>query len=409
MKVLHLSAGSLSGGASRGAYWLHRALCELGIDSLFLTNSKEKIKDTSVISIVETPVNKFKSIFLPKIGSLPKLIYRSRKSWIFNAGLDGFDFTQNPAYKRADIIHLHWVNGLVAMRLLQKVKKPIVWTMRDMWPLTGGCHYSLDCNRYESGCGHCPQLGSSYKFDLSHFVVKNKSLSLPKAMRIVGISNWLTDCAVRSTVFKGYQVQTIGNNIDTRDFFPVDTNLARDILGLPRNKKIILIGAQSISDFYKGFDILILALDAIRHENYQIVLFGDSPKSVQASISRPVLNLGFIPDLASLRMTYSAADVFIAPSRMDAFGKTIAESMACGTPVVCFDATGPADIVSHRMTGYRAKPFDPLSLAEGVDWVLNLNSYEASKLRISARDRVVEYFDSRVIANQYIHLYEEML
>ncbi len=161
MNVLHLVAGELDGGAARGAYWLHRALLELGVDSTILTNAKDTLGDESVISLTQSSLGKLKFAVLHRIGLLPIKAYRNRESLTFNTGLDGIDVTRHPAYESADLVHLHWVNGLVSMRSLRRVKKPLVWTMRDMWPFTGGCHYSMGCDRFRSGCGHCPQLGST--------------------------------------------------------------------------------------------------------------------------------------------------------------------------------------------------------------------------------------------------------
>ena len=118
-------------------------------------------------------------------------------------------------------------------------------------------------------------------------------------------------------------------------------------------------------------------------------------------------SLGFLHDIVSLRLAYSASDVFVAPSLMDAFGKTLAESMSCGTPVVCFDATGPKDIVDNKVNGYLATPFDTTDLANGIEWVLNAPNYD--ELCQNAREKVVREFDSRVVANKYIRLYEEIL
>jgi glycosyltransferase involved in cell wall biosynthesis len=409
MKVLHLVAGSLSGGAARGAYWLHSGLRELGIDSIMLNNSRDNLGDESVISLAETMTHKVKFLLLPQLGGLPKLFYRKRKAFIFNTGFEGVDFTRHPAYELADIVHLHWINGLVAMRTLKKVKKPIVWTMRDMWPLTGGCHYAMDCERFELGCGKCPQLASQKTWDLSAAVVANKRSSLPKHMHIVGISNWLSDCAKRSLIFNDFNVQTITNNINTNDFFPIDTKAARSLLNLPQDKKIILIGARSVNDFYKGIDLFIEAMQYVRCEHAHIVLFGKLAPSILEKLPYPVTSLGFLSDTISLRLAYSSADVFVAPSRMEAFGKTLAESMSCATPVVCFDATGPADIVKHLVTGYKAKPFNTADLAKGIDLILMQNGEQKEYMRLASRRRAINKFDTSVVAREYISLYEEML
>jgi glycosyltransferase involved in cell wall biosynthesis len=104
---------------------------------------------------------------------------------------------------------------------------------------------------------------------------------------------------------------------------------------------------------------------------------------------------------------YSSADVFVAPSLIDAFGKTLVESMACGTPVVCFDATGPSEIIDHQLTGYKASPYVSSELAEGVEWLLgNENSYQV--VVFNARQKVLQSFDVPVIARQYAELYNSI-
>lgn len=409
INVLHLASGELTGGAARGAYWLHQGMLEIGIKSFFLNTGRQASCDKTLESLVSTDLKKIISSISSRVGQLPKILYPSRKSWVFNTGFDGIDFTQHPFYKQADVLHLHWVNGLVAMHTLRKVKKPIVWTMRDMWPLTGGCHYSMDCNRYTSGCGKCPQLGSNREWDLSSVVVANKRFSLPKDVRIVGISNWLSNCAKRSWALKDFQIQTISNNINTSDFVPLDPMLARDVLMLPRDKKIVLIGAQSVSDFYKGFDLFQAALAEVKRKDLYIVFFGHASHQNNSIPTHPNRSLGFLSDSVSLRLAYSAADLFISPSRMEAFGKTLVESMACGTPVVCFDATGPADIVEHRVTGYKAKPFEASDLTRGIEWVLSQNEHCIEKMRVASRDRAVTLFDSKVIATEYSKLYGKLI
>jgi glycosyltransferase involved in cell wall biosynthesis len=383
----------------------------LGFDSFLLNNGAEKTKENAVDSLTKTSADKLKLMLLPRLGGLPKYLYPQRKRWIFNTGFEGVDFTRHPAYKEADILHLHWINGLVAMRSLRKVTKPIVWTMRDMWPFTGGCHVgaALKCNRYEVGCGNCPQLNSKYKWDVSAAVVKNKQSSLPVDMRVVGISNWLSDCARKSVIFRDFKISTISNNIDTKEFSPIDSSVARQILKLPQNKKIVLVGAMSMDDEHKGFDLFLEAMSFLRHEDVHVVVFGLMSSEAQTRLIKPSTFLGFIADSVTLKLAYSAADVFVAPSLVDAFGKTLAESLSCGTPVVSFDATGPADIVDHRVTGYKAQPFESLDLAFGIDWVLSLCASDKARMSLASRQRAIDRFDIKVIASQYIQLYKEIM
>lgn len=409
LKVLHLVAGELSGGAARGAYWLHQAQRVAGIDSILMTSARNDLGDSSVISLARSSWQKLKFMLLPRLGGLLKLIYKDRKNLIFSTGFEGTDFTKHPAYKSADIVHLHWINGLVSMRTLRKVDKPIVWTMRDMWPLTGGCHYAMACEKYRTGCGSCPQLDSQFKYDLSRLVVANKRKSLNKGMRLVGISEWLSSCAKDSYVFSGFKIDTIFNNIDINQFFPVNRASAREILGLPSNKKIVLIGAASIKDFYKGYDLFVESIKSLDLSDIHIAIFGNTNTQDLLKLGIQCTCFGYLADLVSLRLAYAAADVFVAPSRMEAFGKTLVEAMACGTPVVCFDATGPKDIVMHHVTGYKAQPFDPADLAAGIKWVVDQPQDKYVQLCQQARQRAMDVFGSHVAVEQYKRLYFDLL
>ena len=408
MNILHIVAGPLHEGAARGAYWLHLGLRHHGIKSQIMTDSRDNLGDTNVLSISSTKKLYFQSLLRSQIDNLPTVLYRNREKIIFSTGIFGFDFTKTKEYEEADIIHLHWINGgFVNIKHLSKVNKPIVWTMRDMWPITGGCHYSMGCEKYKTGCGKCNQLNSSFKYDLSSIVVKRKHKYIPKNTEIVGISNWLSEKAKDSYLFRDFKIRTIHNCINTTEFAPIDKEIAREILGLSTDKKIILAGAQSITDFYKGFDKYIEAISLLDKKQYYLCFFGRLDRKYIDQLEFEYMNFGFLFDTVSLRLLYSAADVFVAPSLMDAFGKTLAESMACGTPVVCFNATGPKDIVDHKINGYKAVPFDSTDLSNGIIWVLNSPNYQS--LSLNAREKVLRCFDSKVVARQYIELYQSVM
>lgn len=406
MKILHIVSGSFSGGAARGAYWLHQGLLEHGIDSKVFTSSKETYGDKTVISITADKKGKLAAIIRDQADSGLQWLYRRRQRVIFSTGLLGYDFTRTEAYRQTDIVHLHWIcEGMVNMHHLAKIKKPMVWTMRDMWPMTGGCHYAMECKRYTVGCGKCRQLGSFRQRDLSRLVYWRKKRYLPRNMKLVGISHWLSDRARQSALFQDFDVRTIHNNVNTQEFFPIEKSVARQILGISADNPIVLAGAQNMEEFYKGFDAFVQAEQALDSE-VMLLFVGKLDQSVTESLSHDFISLGFLHDTVSLRLAYSAADVFVAPSRMDAFGKTLVEAMACGTPVVCFDATGPKDIVDHKKNGYKALPFAAEDLAKGIDWVLT--EADPKLLAKNAREKAVACFDSKVVAAQYISLYESI-
>ncbi|MCI5196633.1 MAG: glycosyltransferase [Candidatus Electrothrix sp. AW5] len=411
MKILHIVSGELNGGAARGAYWLHLGLKQLGVDSKVLTNSFDTLGDNDVVSIADSTAAKVKVKINSHLDSFPTKLYRNRKRIIFSTGFVGRNFLKSDIFKWADIIHLHWINaGFIDIKYLSRINKPIVWTMRDMWPMTGGCHVAeaLHCDKYKTGCGGCPQLGSHYSFDLSKIVIDRKKKYLPKTTKLVGISPWLSECAQQSKLFHDFDIQTISNNIDCSQFFPVEKAIARNILGIRQDVKVVLAGATSLDLFYKGFDKLLAALNFLSEGDIHLVFFGNLSKDALATINHSFTSLGYLHDTISLRIAYSAADVFVAPSLMDAFGKTLAEAMSCGTPTVCFDATGPRDIVDNKRNGFRAKPFDPKDLAYGIQWVLE-DEERYKKLSENARMKVEKHFDLPVIARQYKELYASIL
>lgn len=402
-------AGSLHSGAGRGACWLHRGLKNIGVESKLLTDSSDTLGDNDVATIAVSLKNKVKAKISTQLDSMPTKLYRNRKKSNFSTGFWGKGFYKSELIDWADIIHLHWINGgFINIKYLSKIQKPLIWTMRDMWPMTGGCHYSMGCENYTSGCGRCPQLGSARQRDLSRIVYWRKKRYLPRNMKVVGISHWLSDCAKYSSLFKNFDIRTISNNIDCTEFFPIDKKISRNILNIPEDKKVILIGAINIENVYKGLDKFLDSLNYISKENLYIVSFGKiSQNNFFKDIGISYTALGYLHDIISLRLAYSGADVFVAPSLMDSFGKTLAESMACGTPVVCFDATGPMDIVDHKENGYRAIPFDPKDLAKGIEWVLD-DKLRYRSLVKNARLKVEKEFDIHVIAQKYKELYFEM-
>ena len=409
MKVLHIVGGGLRGGAARGAYWLHQGLRKIGINSSLLIQRSD-VANGNMISLTNNKTGRLKQIILSTLDQTPVWFYKNSNRVLYSTGIFGFNITKTREYEESDIIHLHWINnGMLSISQIGKMQKPVVWTMRDMWPMTGGCHYAIDCSRYETGCGYCSQLNSQRKYDLSYFLLKKKKTSFSKNMKMVGISNWIRDCAKRSMLFKDFDIRTISNNVNTNHFSPIKKSFARDVLNLPNNKQIILAGAQNLKDFYKGFDKYLEAIQNLKHNsNLFLLFFGNLDENIIKQSGFEYKSLGFLHDIVSLRLAYSASDIFVVPSLMDAFGKTIAESMSCGTPVACFDATGPKDIVDHKINGYLAKAFDISDLAAGVVWVLS-DENRHRELCIKAREKAVACFDVEKVAGQYADLYDSIV
>ena len=169
------------------------------------------------------------------------------------------------------MINLHWINGgYLKIGTIAKFKKPIVWTLHDMWAFTGGCHYNVDCTNYTTSCGNCPQLHSHKETDLSRWIWKRKARAWQNLnLTIVTPSHWLAKCAASSSLLKNVRIEVIPNGLDTKQYKPIEKSLARSILGLPEDKQLILFGAMSAtSDPRKGFNFLQSALQNLSQSGW---------------------------------------------------------------------------------------------------------------------------------------------
>ena len=408
MKVLHVTA-NISAGAGNGVLLLHQALLNKGIDSSILCLTGEQDIENNIHVITNSVSRKIRQKIYTKAEQMDVLKYKHRSKELFSTGFYGFDLSKFEVYKKADIINFHWINhSMISLKYLSRIDKPLVWTFRDMWPLTGGCHHSFDCTRYSEDCGICPHLESKNKKDLSTKVLElKKTVYSEKTFEVVTISSWLRECAKRGAATKSLNSTVIHNGINIEQFVMLDKTSAKKQLSLPLNKKNILIGATDPFSKYKGWNKFAEALSFLKDkEEYIFTFFGNIDEEVVDKLGITYKSFGYINDIDTISSIYSAADLFLAPSVAEAFGKTLVEAMACGTPVVCFDGGGPKDIVVHMETGYKAEPFKPSSLAEGIEWVFSNGGEFGSK----CRERVVKNFDiNGSLVDKYINLYDNIL
>jgi glycosyltransferase involved in cell wall biosynthesis len=407
MNVLHVVAGDLSGGAARGALWLHQGLLKKKVNSNILTNSKDNLNSKRIYSLSKNFFLRLKLSLLARSAEIPKLIYFKRYKSIFSSGFDGIDITKHQFYKNADIINFHWINGLVNVNAMKNISKPVVWTLRDMWPMTGGCHHIfVNCKNFQKECGFCPHLNSNKSKDLSNKIFQNKIKNYPiENLTVVGVSKWISENAKSSKIFENIPILTISNNVNKKIFFPLSKIKIRKKYNLPLKSKIIVVGAQDLTDYYKGFDLFLKSLNKIKTKNIHILTFG---KLITKDLNKyKYTNLGYIENNLTMREIYSLADVYVSPSRIESFGKCVAEAMACGTPSVAFGKTGSEDIITHKIDGYIASYLDPSDLANGIDWILGYR--DKKKISHNSIDKINRNFSIEKISSKYKKLYESIL
>lgn len=411
MNALLLS-WSLEGGAGGAAYRLHQGLRRIGVNSQVLVDKKTD-DDNTVMPLAETRIARGMRLLRPKLNDLPLKLYPSRIGLFFSAQWPPDFLLPKVAQLHPDVINLHWVlNGFVRIESLRRFDEPVVWTLHDMWPFTGGCVHGLDCDRYTSRCGACPQLQSEKDWDLSRWVWRRKARAWKGLnLTLVTPSNWLADCARASSLFMDQRVEVIPHGLDTETYKPIDQRLARQLLNLPIGKKIILFGAWMLS-YWKGFHLLQEAiLDLSKsgwRDDLELALFGFSRPETPVDLGFKSHYLGRFHDDLSLALVYSAADVMVVPSLVESFGLTACESLACGTPVVAFNSSGLKDIIDHQRNGYLARPFDAKDLAEGIVWVLDDNERH-QRLSQCAREKAEREFSLELQAQRYLALFNEVV
>ena len=409
MKVLIVNTYDNQGGAARAAFRLHEGLLRIGVDSNMLVQYKAT-RNSQVFSLYTKHTNFISTVRLG-VNQLPLRIYQRDTYSPFSLAWVPFSQIHKKIKEiNPDIVHLHWVaGGMFGLQELLKINKPIVWTLHDMWPFTGGCHYDKECRKFEVTCHACPILNSKKTFDLSmkNFQQKYRIYNKLNSLTIVGPSNWMSSCARKSSLLKNKNIHTIPNPIDTEVFKPMDLKESRGLLNLDFDKKIILFGADSVSDPLKGMDRLINSLKHIKTKNVEILIFGRASTEDYNFLDYPVHNLGRLDDENFLRVAYATADVTILPSLQENLSNVVIESLSCGTPVVAFDIGGNSDMIDHKHNGYLADFSCDLDLSLGIDYVLSNNQNKI--LNKNSRKKVMDFFETDKVSNLYKALYDELL
>lgn len=413
MKV-HMFSGDKFGGAGRAAHRMHHALnkytdinCELTVPSIL--NAGHGIQQ-----LENRTKERVLSTIRPGLDRLPLKLLRDPENtlrspaWLSAVSADEINAGD------ADIIHLHWTcAGFLSIKQIGRIKKPIVWSMHDMWAFCGAEHLASDSSsaRWRNAYGSTGRPETERGFDVDKWAWHLKRKAWKNPMQITTPSCWLTNCVANSSLMKSWDVTTIPNTLDTELYKPQNKLFAREVFRLPADKKLILFGAfMGTALHHKGWDLLHAALQSLSAElqNAEVVIFGQHKPERPPELHMKAHWMGHIFDDTSLAMLYSAADVTVVPSRIESFGQTASESMACGCPVVAFDTTGLKDVVIHMKTGYLAKAFDPIDLADGIRLLVDDESLHKT-LAKNSRERAVNLWSMQTVAPQLQNLYERTI
>ncbi|MBS0470103.1 MAG: glycosyltransferase [Proteobacteria bacterium] len=313
----------------------------------------------------------------------------------------------------ADIVHLHWVNyGYFSPEGIGALRTPVVWTLHDMWPFTGGCHYTEGCTHYRNNCGRCPVLGSSRDADLSSRLLGRKRAAWNgHEFSIVAPSTWMAESArAEGSLFARMPVSIIANPIDTTCFTPGDQAAARQKFGLPPDAPIVVFGGnKAVQNVMKGYPLLRDALQQLGRKDVHLAIFGSGEDARgRIGLDMPVHLLGTLRSDADIVDAYRAGDLFVLPSVQDNLPNTVAEALSCGTPVAAFRIGGVPDMVQNGINGFLANEGDTASLARAIAAGLEA-SRSGHTFQDAARRSAEAMFDPRNVAQAYLEVYRAAL
>ncbi len=400
MKVLHLCA-SFKGGAGIACNRIHQGLLELDTDSHLLTANKEMNPTPNSYRMVDL-VGQNQRVWLEFKELGYKIFYKLKErnieidSTLFTYLSSPYSFlTDLDIYKEADIIHIHWVGNFLDYSSFFKVnKKPVVWTLHDMNPFFPGNHYTLT-----------EKEKTDNKAIIQNYTNKKNQFFKQQKIAVAATTKWMMQESINSEIFGKFSHELIHYGFDTNIFKPRNKTIAREILDLPSDKKIILFAVNNIFDERKGFQLLLDALKKIEDEDILLCVMG-STYGVELPNLATIHEIGFVADERLLSLVFSAADVFVTPAIEEAFGQTTIESLCCGTPVIGFDTGIISEVIENMKNGFICKDKTAESLAIGLNEILkNLDDFDP----IGISEPIRKQFLEKQQAVKYLDMYKQLL
>ena len=374
MKILIVNATNSNSGAAMACKRLHLSLLLEGYESkLLVLNKVNDLKETYKFNrndtILQKVVNKI------KLSYSNYKYYRAYQSiesqhYLHSPAPSVFDITDHELFEWADVINLHWVSQFIDFSsFFKKCKyKPIIWTLHDMNPFTGGCHHSESCEKFKDKCEKCPQLPFDYQ-DYNHQNWLIKSKTDLKNLTIVSPSNWLKEISISSSLFRNLNHIVIPNALDISIFKLFDSFFCKSVFNVVNRHKTILFAAHNTSTPLKGIQYLLDALNLLERE-VTLLIAGKTDIEIK---DKDIVYLGNIQEEQLMALAYGAADVFVLPSLAENLPNVIIESLCCGTPVVAFDIGGNTDLIVNELNGLLVKQINSYDLSLSLDKALSIN------------------------------------
>jgi glycosyltransferase involved in cell wall biosynthesis len=434
MNILQVNTADLGGGAEGSARALHAAYRERGHGS-WLAVGRKSSADPDVFEVPRLPARSRSGRLLQRLAARFERLASPGRPW--PAGLARrFEILAEPARRAAwlsgnedfhfpgtarllavcprppDIVHCHNLHGgYFDLRELPALSRrlPLILNLRDTWLLTGHCGYFIDCERWRRGCGHCPDLCRypGIRRDATAANWQRKAaLYAQSRLYVTAPSEWLLGCA-RQSMLQAVAYKVIPNGIDLSVFRPGDPRAARGRFGLDPDRPVVLFAAASRHNVYKDPETMNGAIRALAASSPAaaptVFLCVGAAVPAMGLRGLDVRCIPFVVDREAMADCYRAADVFVHTARAEAFGKTVTEAMACGTPVVASAVGGIPEQLTHGSEGFLAPPGDALAMAAHMGALLADTALRERCSRAAA-DRARRY-DVRTQCDHFLDWY----
>lgn len=417
MKIVIVNKSDRTGGAAVVSFRLMEALRGIGVDARMLV--VEKLTDSNYVELAGSSISIKKNFIEERLKIFIANGFKKSTLFKIDTASDGLPLWDHPLIKEADAVILNWVNqGMLSLKGVRKILesgKPVVWTMHDMWCMTGICHHAAECREFHKNCEKCMLLGSGAldkKLAGEIWLRKQKLYSLKQKIKFVAVSNWLYGKGKESSLLSCQNVSVIPNAFLFKEDGKTGMEKSNDC------KITIGFGAARLDDPIKGLPVLVEMTRMLKSDypelaaRMELVTFGNvrDPESL-SGIAISHSYLGMVRGDDAVRKIYENTDIVVSSSSYETLPGTLVEAQAYGCIPVSFDRGGQADIIDHLSTGYIAEYSDNIHtaarhLVEGVVWAaLKVdNPEEFAEIKRKMKCDVIRKFSPESVAKRYLEI-----